>query len=89
MLHSVSTRNKLNERADNLTTVNTYISTLKMSVLFFIGPWRSVHIDDLRRSTEFVSDVDSLKNQRISDLFKDPPDGNSSKNFFPKEYYIF
>uniref|UniRef100_A0A3Q4I151 RING-type E3 ubiquitin transferase n=1 Tax=Neolamprologus brichardi TaxID=32507 RepID=A0A3Q4I151_NEOBR len=38
------------------------------------GPWRSVHIDDLRRSKEFVSDVLSLKNQRISDLFEDPPE---------------
>ncbi|XP_036971896.1 E3 ubiquitin-protein ligase rnf213-alpha-like isoform X2 [Acanthopagrus latus] len=44
------------------------------------GPWRSVHIDDLRRSTEFVSDVDSLKNQRISDLFKDPPDGMETED---------
>uniref|UniRef100_A0A3Q4I5J3 RING-type E3 ubiquitin transferase n=1 Tax=Neolamprologus brichardi TaxID=32507 RepID=A0A3Q4I5J3_NEOBR len=41
------------------------------------GPWRSVHIDDLRRSKEFVSDVLSLKNQRISDLFEDPPEGKS------------
>ncbi|XP_063350782.1 E3 ubiquitin-protein ligase rnf213-alpha-like [Pelmatolapia mariae] len=37
------------------------------------GHWRSVHIDDLRRSKEFVSDVLSLKNQCISDLFKAPP----------------
>ncbi|GLD49869.1 E3 ubiquitin-protein ligase rnf213-alpha-like protein, partial [Lates japonicus] len=38
------------------------------------GPWRSVHIDDLRRSKEFVSDVHSLKKLRISDLFEDPPE---------------
>ncbi|XP_038571429.1 E3 ubiquitin-protein ligase rnf213-alpha-like isoform X2 [Micropterus salmoides] len=38
------------------------------------GPWRSVHIDDLRRSKEFVSDVHSLKNLRLSDLFEDPPE---------------
>ncbi|XP_029904896.1 E3 ubiquitin-protein ligase rnf213-alpha-like [Myripristis murdjan] len=39
------------------------------------GPWRSVHIDDLRRSKEFVSDVHTLKNLRISQLFADPPEG--------------
>ncbi|XP_018560281.2 LOW QUALITY PROTEIN: E3 ubiquitin-protein ligase rnf213-alpha-like [Lates calcarifer] len=38
------------------------------------GPWRSVHIDDLRRSKEFVSDVHSLKKLRMSDLFEDPPE---------------
>ncbi|XP_071342169.1 E3 ubiquitin-protein ligase rnf213-alpha-like isoform X2 [Trachinotus anak] len=41
---------------------------------FQSGPWMSVHIDDLRRSKEFVSDVHSLKNLRISDLFEDPPE---------------
>lgn len=49
-----------------------------MNLIFFSGPWRSVHIDDLRRSKEFVSDVQFLKNVRISDLFEDPPEGNSS-----------
>uniref|UniRef100_A0A8C2YVV7 Ring finger protein 213 n=1 Tax=Cyclopterus lumpus TaxID=8103 RepID=A0A8C2YVV7_CYCLU len=38
------------------------------------GPWRSVHIDDLRRSKEFVSDVHSLKNRSISELFEDHQD---------------
>ncbi|XP_035997551.1 E3 ubiquitin-protein ligase rnf213-alpha [Fundulus heteroclitus] len=38
------------------------------------GHWMSVHIDDLRRSTEFVSDVHSLKNLRISDLFDEQPE---------------
>ncbi|XP_073332592.1 E3 ubiquitin-protein ligase rnf213-alpha-like [Pagrus major] len=52
------------------------------------GPWRSAHIDDLRRSTEFVSDVHSLKKRGISDLFEYPPEGNSSKNLFPKEYIL-
>uniref|UniRef100_A0A3B4U3I8 RZ-type domain-containing protein n=1 Tax=Seriola dumerili TaxID=41447 RepID=A0A3B4U3I8_SERDU len=46
------------------------------------GPWMSVHIDDLRRSKEFVSDVHSLKNLHISDLFEDPPEGNSLNTFF-------
>ncbi|XP_041861895.1 E3 ubiquitin-protein ligase rnf213-alpha-like [Melanotaenia boesemani] len=39
---------------------------------FHGSPWRSVHIDDLRRSKEFVSDVHSMKNLCISDLFEDP-----------------
>ncbi|XP_047442557.1 E3 ubiquitin-protein ligase rnf213-alpha isoform X2 [Mugil cephalus] len=38
------------------------------------GPWRSVHIDDLRRSKEFVSGVNSLKDERMSKLFEDPPE---------------
>ncbi|XP_067452688.1 E3 ubiquitin-protein ligase rnf213-alpha-like isoform X1 [Thunnus thynnus] len=44
------------------------------------GPWRSVHIDDLRRSKEFVSDVHSLKNLRISDLFEDPPEAMETED---------
>ncbi|XP_042369460.1 E3 ubiquitin-protein ligase rnf213-alpha-like [Plectropomus leopardus] len=42
------------------------------------GPWRSVHIDDLRRSKEFVSDVHSLKNRRLSEFFEDPPEAMDS-----------
>ncbi|KAK6320904.1 hypothetical protein J4Q44_G00078800 [Coregonus suidteri] len=38
---------------------------------FHGGPWKSVHIDDLRRSKEFVSDVQSLRNLPISQLFED------------------
>ncbi|XP_035509925.1 E3 ubiquitin-protein ligase rnf213-alpha-like [Morone saxatilis] len=44
------------------------------------GPWRSVHIDDLRRSKEFVFDVHSLKNLRISDLFEDPPEAMETED---------
>ncbi|KAM6938634.1 E3 ubiquitin-protein ligase rnf213-alpha-like [Lycodopsis pacificus] len=44
------------------------------------GPWRSVHIDDLRRSKEFVSDVHSLKNLRISELFEDPPEAMETED---------
>ncbi|XP_054875809.1 E3 ubiquitin-protein ligase rnf213-alpha-like [Poeciliopsis prolifica] len=46
------------------------------------GPWKSVHIDDLRRSREFVSDVHSLKNLRISDLFEDPPEAMETEDQF-------
>lgn len=49
---------------------------LKNCNTLFSDPWKSVHIDDLRRSREFVSDVHSLKNLRISDLFEEPPEGN-------------
>ncbi|KAL7397817.1 hypothetical protein ABVT39_028331 [Epinephelus coioides] len=44
------------------------------------GLWRSVHIDDLRRSKEFVSDVHSLKKRRISELFKDPPEAMETED---------
>ncbi|XP_041751484.2 E3 ubiquitin-protein ligase rnf213-alpha-like [Coregonus clupeaformis] len=37
---------------------------------FHGGPWKSVHIDDLRKSKEFVSDVQSLRNLPISQLFE-------------------
>ncbi|XP_042164105.1 E3 ubiquitin-protein ligase rnf213-alpha-like [Oncorhynchus tshawytscha] len=37
---------------------------------FHGGPWKSVHIDDLRKSKEFVSDVQSLRKLPISQLFE-------------------
>ncbi|KAM5272726.1 E3 ubiquitin-protein ligase RNF213 [Ctenodactylus gundi] len=40
---------------------------------FHGGLWRSVHIDDLRRSTVMASDVTRLQNVTISQLFE-PPD---------------
>ncbi|KAK2835329.1 hypothetical protein Q5P01_015813 [Channa striata] len=48
------------------------------------GSWGSVHIDDLRRSNEFVSDVYSLKNLHISDLFKDPSEETEEYNNVPQ-----
>uniref|UniRef100_A0A8C5I3M9 RING-type domain-containing protein n=1 Tax=Gouania willdenowi TaxID=441366 RepID=A0A8C5I3M9_GOUWI len=39
------------------------------------GLWRSVHLDDLRRSKELVIGIHSLKNMPMSDLFRDPPEG--------------
>ncbi|XP_062976189.1 E3 ubiquitin-protein ligase RNF213-like [Elgaria multicarinata webbii] len=38
---------------------------------FHGGLWQSVHIDDLRRSREMVSDVTALRNITISQLFSD------------------
>lgn len=38
--------------------------------VFLTGLWRSVHIDDLRRSTIMASDVTKLQNVTISQLFK-------------------
>ncbi|MEQ2217916.1 hypothetical protein XENOCAPTIV_026010 [Xenoophorus captivus] len=46
------------------------------------GPWRSVHIDDLRRSREFVSDVHSLKDRSIGDLFEEPPEAMQTEDQF-------
>ncbi|XP_077939881.1 E3 ubiquitin-protein ligase rnf213-alpha isoform X1 [Gasterosteus aculeatus] len=44
---------------------------------FHGGPWRSVHIDDLRRSKDIVSDIKALQNMTISQMFetkKDEPE---------------
>ncbi|XP_062293931.1 E3 ubiquitin-protein ligase rnf213-alpha isoform X2 [Scomber scombrus] len=37
---------------------------------FHGGPWRSVHIDDLRRSKDIVSDIKALQNMTISQMFE-------------------
>ncbi|XP_019338481.2 E3 ubiquitin-protein ligase RNF213 isoform X2 [Alligator mississippiensis] len=41
---------------------------------FHGGLWRSVHIDDLRRSKDMVSDVTALRNFTISQLFREDTD---------------
>ncbi|KAL0993465.1 hypothetical protein UPYG_G00108340 [Umbra pygmaea] len=38
---------------------------------FHGDPWRSVHIDDLRRSKDIVSDIKVLRNLTISQLFEE------------------
>ncbi|MBN3286120.1 RN213 ligase, partial [Polyodon spathula] len=38
---------------------------------FHGGPWKSVHIDDLRRSKDIVSDITALRNLTISQLFEE------------------
>ncbi|KAF4115423.1 E3 ubiquitin-protein ligase rnf213-alpha isoform X2 [Onychostoma macrolepis] len=38
------------------------------------GPWKSVHIDDLRRSKDFVSDIKALQCLTISQLFEEKTD---------------
>ncbi|XP_039595909.1 E3 ubiquitin-protein ligase rnf213-alpha isoform X2 [Polypterus senegalus] len=35
------------------------------------GPWSSVHIDDLRKSKDIVSEITALKNMTISQLFEE------------------
>lgn len=40
------------------------------STVLFIGPWRSVHIDDLRRSKDIVSDIKTLQSMKISQMFE-------------------
>ncbi|XP_070779019.1 E3 ubiquitin-protein ligase rnf213-alpha [Enoplosus armatus] len=37
---------------------------------FHGGPWRSAHIDDLRRSKDIVSDIKALQNMTISEMFE-------------------
>ncbi|CAL8311059.1 unnamed protein product [Arctogadus glacialis] len=36
---------------------------------FHGGPWKSVHIDDLRKSEDIVADIKALRNLTISELF--------------------
>ncbi|XP_059932798.1 E3 ubiquitin-protein ligase rnf213-alpha-like isoform X3 [Gadus macrocephalus] len=36
---------------------------------FHGGPWKSVHIDDLRKSKDIASDIKALRNLTISELF--------------------
>lgn len=44
-----------------------------------IGPWRSVHIDDLRRSKDIVSDIRVLRNLAICQLFEERQDQPQGK----------
>uniref|UniRef100_A0AAV2KHB0 Uncharacterized protein n=1 Tax=Knipowitschia caucasica TaxID=637954 RepID=A0AAV2KHB0_KNICA len=37
---------------------------------FHGGPWKSVHIDDLRKSNEIISDIKLLQRMTISQLFE-------------------
>uniref|UniRef100_A0AAV2KEC8 Ring finger protein 213 n=1 Tax=Knipowitschia caucasica TaxID=637954 RepID=A0AAV2KEC8_KNICA len=37
---------------------------------FYGGPWKSVHIDDLRKSNEIISDIKLLQRMTISQLFE-------------------
>nr|XP_015798016.2 E3 ubiquitin-protein ligase rnf213-alpha [Nothobranchius furzeri] len=37
---------------------------------FHGGPWKSVHIDDLRRSKDIISDIKTLQNTTISQMFE-------------------
>ncbi|XP_034046727.1 E3 ubiquitin-protein ligase rnf213-alpha [Thalassophryne amazonica] len=37
---------------------------------FHGGPWKSVHIDDLRKSKDIISDIKALQNMTISQLFE-------------------
>ncbi|XP_039566699.1 E3 ubiquitin-protein ligase RNF213-like [Passer montanus] len=41
---------------------------------FHGGLWQSVHIDDLRRSKDMISDLTALQNLTISQLFSQDPD---------------
>ncbi|KAM4598338.1 E3 ubiquitin-protein ligase rnf213-alpha-like [Polymixia lowei] len=52
---------------------------------FHGGPWRSVHIDDLRRSKDIVSDIKALRNLTISQLFEE--NGNQAEAMEADDMY--
>uniref|UniRef100_W5N459 RING-type E3 ubiquitin transferase n=1 Tax=Lepisosteus oculatus TaxID=7918 RepID=W5N459_LEPOC len=75
--------NEINKSRDEMTEILVYFITKlpRMEggtsyvgfhgVLARIGPWRSVHIDDLRKSKDIVSDITTLKSLTISQLFEE------------------
>lgn len=57
--------------------------------LLFLGLWQSVHIDDLRTSKDMISDITSLRNITISQLFSENT-GESAENPESKKFnYMF
>uniref|UniRef100_A0AAY5ED51 RING-type domain-containing protein n=1 Tax=Electrophorus electricus TaxID=8005 RepID=A0AAY5ED51_ELEEL len=50
---------------------------------FHGGPWKSVHIDDLRRTKDIVSDIKALQYLTISQLFEEKEDDLEGKQSFP------
>ncbi|XP_069050628.1 E3 ubiquitin-protein ligase rnf213-alpha isoform X2 [Lepisosteus oculatus] len=70
--------NEINKSRDEMTEILVYFITKlpRMEggtsyVGFHGGPWRSVHIDDLRKSKDIVSDITTLKSLTISQLFEE------------------
>ncbi|XP_062264891.1 E3 ubiquitin-protein ligase rnf213-alpha [Platichthys flesus] len=52
---------------------------------FHGGPWRSVHIDDLRRSEDIVSDIKVLQKMTISQMFEtklSPPEAMEVEDMY-------
>ncbi|KAL7850786.1 hypothetical protein SRHO_G00201350 [Serrasalmus rhombeus] len=47
---------------------------------FHGGPWKSVHIDDLRRSKDIVSDIKALQCLTISQLFEEKPEAMETED---------
>ncbi|CAL8274226.1 unnamed protein product [Lota lota] len=47
---------------------------------FHGGPWKSVHIDDLRKSKDIASDIKALRNLTISQLFDESRTRPEGKN---------
>uniref|UniRef100_A0A8C3EPZ3 RING-type E3 ubiquitin transferase n=1 Tax=Corvus moneduloides TaxID=1196302 RepID=A0A8C3EPZ3_CORMO len=46
---------------------------------FHGGLWQSVHIDDLRRSKDMISDLTALQNLTISQVFSEDPSGTKGE----------
>lgn len=44
-----------------------------------VGLWQSVHIDDLRRSKDMISDLTALQNLTISQVFSEDPGGTKGE----------
>lgn len=66
-----------------LNIANSY-KRIIYNILIFIGPWRSIHIDDLRQSKDIVSDIKTLQNMTISQMFEtktDQPEGKGIGSF--------
>ncbi|XP_066499023.1 E3 ubiquitin-protein ligase rnf213-alpha [Hoplias malabaricus] len=52
---------------------------------FHGGPWKSVHIDDLRRSKDIVSDIKALQCLTISQLFEEKPKAMETEDMYTEE----
>ena len=74
-----------NKTLDSLSYPKYTLGVLVWAVSFFEGPWKSVHIDDLRKSEDIVSDIKALRNLTISELFDEnrtKPEGKDVRLFF-------
>lgn len=62
---------------------------IALIILIFIGPWRSVHIDDLRQSKDIISDIKALRNMTISQMFETKLNEPEGKSLTITSSYLF
>ncbi|XP_029014016.1 E3 ubiquitin-protein ligase rnf213-alpha isoform X2 [Betta splendens] len=73
---SINEINKITQERDKTKVFVYFITRLPRMeggtsyVGFHGGPWRSVHIDDLRQSKDIISDIKALQNMTISQMFE-------------------